>query len=251
MITNGTWSLDDGVFLKCGDKVVAHVYFGSTGSSLGEIEDRTKLFELVCKTMNKAAEQEKASKEPLFGNDGLLWPATFDADVWAEEFCKQNTASDKDMMRAWLANAIMRGYDTANQKNEKDRQEKAKQGIVNAMDGLISDMSCIPKLHLEKVVVDGKEKFKLVDFENILCKNQLPPEYTESAPHFYFDAQMNNIVMAFKSKVDRSTDFSLRFNLGRLIDLEYINDFRACYERLSRIKEKMKAVKPERLIVTL
>jgi len=41
----------------------------------------------------------------------------FDADVWAHEFVKLNSASDVDTIRAWFACAIMAGYDQA--KREK------------------------------------------------------------------------------------------------------------------------------------
>jgi hypothetical protein len=47
------------------------------------------------------------------GNDGKPWPQTMDAKVWADEFCKRNSASDHGTMLAWFANAIMIGYDTA------------------------------------------------------------------------------------------------------------------------------------------
>jgi hypothetical protein len=46
--------------------------------------------------------------------------STMDAEVWAEAFCKINRASDKDMMRAWFANAIMAGHDEASRKGKKD-----------------------------------------------------------------------------------------------------------------------------------
>ena len=36
-----------------------------------------------------------------------------DAQVWAKEFCKRNTASDEGTMLSWFANAIMAGYDHA------------------------------------------------------------------------------------------------------------------------------------------
>lgn len=47
----------------------------------------------------------------------------FDGDVWAKEFVKMakdkpEIATDVDTMRAWFANAIMAGYDTAIQKKQ-------------------------------------------------------------------------------------------------------------------------------------
>jgi hypothetical protein len=48
----------------------------------------------------------------------------FDAQVWAKEFCKINTASDEATMIGWFANAIMAGYDHAN-REIKNKTEKA------------------------------------------------------------------------------------------------------------------------------
>lgn len=40
------------------------------------------------------------------------WPLpSFDAQDWAEAFCKLNPHIDKDIMIGWFANALMRGYD--------------------------------------------------------------------------------------------------------------------------------------------
>lgn len=55
------------------------------------------------------------------GNDNLPWPQTFDAQAWAKQFIKyvkkdQNMATDEGTMIGWFANAIMLGYDTANQR---------------------------------------------------------------------------------------------------------------------------------------
>ena len=55
----------------------------------------------------------KAPQEPVAtGHDGLSWPDTLDAKIWADEFCKRYSASDHGTMIAWFANAIMRGYDS-------------------------------------------------------------------------------------------------------------------------------------------
>jgi len=52
------------------------------------------------------------------GKDGLPWPQTTDAKIWADEFCTRNSASDHGTMHAWFANAIMVGYDTQHKKLE-------------------------------------------------------------------------------------------------------------------------------------
>lgn len=48
------------------------------------------------------------------GYDGLPWPQTRDAKIWADEFCKRNSASDHGTMLGWFANAIMVGRDGIN-----------------------------------------------------------------------------------------------------------------------------------------
>jgi hypothetical protein len=56
-------------------------------------------------------EQEHANTRPKERPD---WPLpSFDAKDWAEHFCKLNPEmKDKeDLMIAWFANALMRGYD--------------------------------------------------------------------------------------------------------------------------------------------
>lgn len=47
------------------------------------------------------------------------WPHTVDAKIWAEEFVKRNPGADEATMVGWFANAIMAGYDTANQRKGK------------------------------------------------------------------------------------------------------------------------------------
>lgn len=59
-----------------------------------------------------------ARGEGTKGNDGLLWPQTFDAQAWARVFircfrAKPEIATDEGEMIGWFANAIMRGYDKA------------------------------------------------------------------------------------------------------------------------------------------
>jgi hypothetical protein len=54
-------------------------------------------------------EREHASTPPRERPD---WPLpSFDARDWAAAFCKLNPSIDEDLMLAWFANALMRGYD--------------------------------------------------------------------------------------------------------------------------------------------
>lgn len=59
----------------------------------------------------------------LLGHDGKPWPQTMDAKIWADEFCKRNSASDHGTMLAWFANAIMIGYDTAHWRQDHERRQ--------------------------------------------------------------------------------------------------------------------------------
>jgi hypothetical protein len=67
-----------------------------------------------------------ADNTATYGHDGLPWPQTMDANAWATEFCKLNSASDHGTMLGWFANAIMIGHDTAIWK------EQAKNATPNA-----------------------------------------------------------------------------------------------------------------------
>lgn len=62
--------------------------------------------------------------QPTLGYDGKAWPATTDAKLWADEFCRLNTASDHGTMLGWFANAIMIGMDT-----QRWKQEEALTGV--------------------------------------------------------------------------------------------------------------------------
>jgi hypothetical protein len=42
---------------------------------------------------------------------------TMDAKLWADEYCRLNTAADHATMLSWFANAIMAGYDEANRRH--------------------------------------------------------------------------------------------------------------------------------------
>jgi len=54
-------------------------------------------------------EREHANTPPKERPD---WPMpSFDADDWAEAFCKFNPSVDKGLMLTWFASALMRGFD--------------------------------------------------------------------------------------------------------------------------------------------
>jgi hypothetical protein len=51
------------------------------------------------------------------------WPLpSFDARDWAKAFCKLH-GGDEELMLAWFANALMRGYDEAGKRNHKASEE--------------------------------------------------------------------------------------------------------------------------------
>jgi hypothetical protein len=48
------------------------------------------------------------------------WPLpSFDARDWAKAFCKDHPTADYELMVAWFANALMRGFDEANSRKAK------------------------------------------------------------------------------------------------------------------------------------
>lgn len=63
--------------------------------------------------MDHLQNENEISNSISVGHDGKPWPQTMDANAWATEFCKLNSASDHGTMLGWFANAIMIGYDTA------------------------------------------------------------------------------------------------------------------------------------------
>lgn len=63
--------------------------------------------------------------EKAKGHDGLSWPWTMDAQVWAAEFKRLFPESDESLMLSWFANAIMRGYDTARQRDAQQLADVA------------------------------------------------------------------------------------------------------------------------------
>lgn len=68
-------------------------------------------------------EMEHADTPPKERPD---WPLpSFDARDWAEAFCKLNPGMDEDLMIAWFANALMRGYDEATSRNSLSKESLA------------------------------------------------------------------------------------------------------------------------------
>lgn len=72
--------------------------------------------------------------------------STMDAEMWAEEFLKINKdkleSLDLDTMRAWFANSIMCGYDTANQRRDDDAHKLIKlKELILLTDDVVSDIT--------------------------------------------------------------------------------------------------------------
>ena len=62
--------------------------------------------------------------DTLLGDDGLRFPQTMDARVWAREFIAVAQrvpfiASDEGCMTGWFANAIMAGWDERCRREER------------------------------------------------------------------------------------------------------------------------------------
>lgn len=89
--------------------------------------------------------------ETTKGLDGLAWPETMDGMAWAVEFNKRFPAVSVDDALGWFCNAIMLGFDTANQW----RDTEARQFI-----GWLS--ADIPELHAVEVPVlaDSWDRFR-------------------------------------------------------------------------------------------
>ncbi len=75
---------------------------------------------IVAFDANARAEKRKAPAAPKkparIGHDGLKWPETFDAQCWAEALHERFPSVPIEDAIGWMANAIMRGFDTANQR---------------------------------------------------------------------------------------------------------------------------------------
>lgn len=61
--------------------------------------------------------------------------SSFDAEDWANEFCRLNSASDKATMIGWFANAIMAGYDHAMRKNKLETEILVYEGQTFSIEG--------------------------------------------------------------------------------------------------------------------
>jgi len=55
--------------------------------------------------------KETPTIDPEESGGEMLARLGMDADLWARELCKRNPILDVDTTRAWLANAIMAGFD--------------------------------------------------------------------------------------------------------------------------------------------
>jgi len=86
-------------------------YIPDTGKSVSEVTEVA---------VGEFQPAKPKSDKLWLGNDGLLFPDTFDAQVWAKEFLKHSHEQhDEATIIGWFANAIMRGYDTAHQEQFK------------------------------------------------------------------------------------------------------------------------------------
>ena len=87
----------------------------------------------------------------------------FDAQVWAEEFCKRFNNMDKDVMIGWFANAIMAGYDNnARKQNEQIKQLNCAMEAVR--DNTLNPARTMTKLGLEEAV-DACHRIACANFD--------------------------------------------------------------------------------------
>ncbi len=107
---------DDDVY--CPPIEIEHHQSANGVQFINDIEKLVGDIDHLKETIDSEKQEAVVTKEDskLRGHDGLPWPATFDAMVWATEFVdtvKHNPAiaTDQDTMLGWFANAIMRGYD--------------------------------------------------------------------------------------------------------------------------------------------
>jgi hypothetical protein len=65
------------------------------------------------------------------GKDGQTWLQTTDAKLWADEFCKRNSAADHGTMIGWFANAIEAAQNAARREAEhvKEKEETIKKSV--------------------------------------------------------------------------------------------------------------------------
>lgn len=72
--------------------------------------------------------------------NNLPIPASFDAQVWADEWLKiikehPDVPTDRETMIGWFANALMRGYDEGLAKTFKDQRGEEENGYPSFSDG--------------------------------------------------------------------------------------------------------------------
>ena len=80
------------------------------------------------------------------------WPHTMDAAVWAAEFVKRYPGFDEGEAIGWFANAIMAGYDTAQQRAARS-ETGPKLVIVHDNDGSIANVQVDGKVYLPEPAV--------------------------------------------------------------------------------------------------
>ncbi len=216
--TNGTWSHKDGV-LKCGSEVVVnYIKDIRTGWQLMQ---RLELFDWVCKTLNKQELLDERLEKQLKD----LKPIVNETNETHEKDCNHTLADEFILL-------------LKHKKNDK-------QVIMNGLDS-----SKTAKLHLEKVVLDGKKTFKLMGFENIPMLDQLPKEYKCGGAYFFFNRPVNSIslIRYIGNAGDKSC---VEYKVGDIIQPETLEIFKRCAERLASINKKLKEVKPERFTVSI
>jgi hypothetical protein len=152
------------------EEAIEHLEFNVIGAWVG---DNTPIF------VDDEPQEEDGPFESIkkfgggFGNDGKKWPQTMDANVWAIEFCKLNSASDHGTMIGWFANAIMIGFDTANWRNEKER--KHSEAEVCCGDFKNCQKRCVPLAkHWKQEAEANQAKIDALMLEH--CPNEMPRE---------------------------------------------------------------------------
>lgn len=109
-----------------GDIAKAHAWFNAKNPMLGDVSPRTMIICGRYERLQKFIEFKLDIHDAIIGDSESVQEnlsflcSTFDAQVWAKEFCKLNSASDEGVMLAWFANALMAGYDEAMRKNRAE-----------------------------------------------------------------------------------------------------------------------------------
>ena len=108
-------------------------------------------------------------KDAIKGNDGLCWPRTSDAKIWADKFKSLNPVIDHGTILGWFANAIMAGYDLG----------KSREFVDNFIENSSKNICCGKPETCDKPCVHvsnyWKEKFfnltKSIDNKDIISSN--------------------------------------------------------------------------------